>query len=29
MRSWKNKIVAVIFLVAVSGGVTYYASFLS
>lgn len=29
MRSWKNKIAAVILLVAVSGGVTYYASFLS
>lgn len=29
MRSWKKKIVAVIFLVAVGGGMTYYASFLS
>lgn len=29
MRSWKKKIAAVILLAAVSGGVTYYASFLS
>ena len=29
MRAWKKKIAAVIFLVAVGGGMIYYASFLS